>query len=202
MCDYCGKLIAWLDRELPADEAVEVELHLRGCVECRERLVKYKQVSNTLNEYCIAVAAAETQGGGRPRAPIFAAVAAAVVVATLGIWLVRTHLRLLPAAPVLAVQPVSPPRVTPSQAPKIVAVTNKPLQRQRVVRPKLPEAQNWITPAPAIQVAIPADAVFPPGAVPEGVNFTAVVSVGPDGSAQQIRFRPLLAGLERRTTQP
>jgi hypothetical protein len=51
-------------------------------------------------------------------------------------------------------------------------------------------------------MAIPADAVFPPGAVPEGVSFTADVSIGPDGSAQQIRFRPLMAGLERRTTEP
>lgn len=202
MCDYCGKLIAWLDRELPADEAVEVQLHLRGCVECRERLAKYQQVSNTLNEYCIAVATTETQRGSRRLVPVFAAVAAAVFVATLGISLVRTYLHSLPAGPVLAVQPVLPPGVTPSPAPQMVAATNKPLQRQHVVRPMLPEAQNWMPPAPAIQVAIPADAVFPPGAVPEGVNFTAVVSIGPDGLAQQIRFRPLLAGLERRTTQP
>ena len=202
MCDYCGKLIAWLDRELPADEAVEVQLHLRGCVECRERLAKYQQVSNTLNEYCVAVASTETQRSSRRLVPVFAAVAAAVFVATLGISLARTYLPSLPPAPVLAVQPVWPPRVTPSPAPQMVAATNKPLQREHVVRPMLLDAQNWMPPAPAIQVTIPADAVFPPGAVPEGVNFTAVVSVGPDGSALQVRFRPLLTGLERRTTQP
>lgn len=202
MCDYCGKLVAWLDRELPADEAVEVQLHLRGCVECRERLAKYQQVSNKLNDYCIAVTTKETQRSSRRLVPVFAAVAAAVFVAALGISLVRTYLHSLPVAPVLAVQPVSPPGGTPSPSPQMVAATNKPVQRQHVVRPMLPEAQNWMPPAPAIQVAIPADAVFPPGAVPEGVNFTAVVSIGPDGSAQQIRFRPLLARLERRTTQP
>lgn len=202
MCDYCGKLIAWLDQELPADEAVEVQLHLRGCMECRERLAKYQQVSSTLNEYCIAVGKTETQRSSPRLVPVFAAVAAAVFIATLGISVVRTHVHSLPAAPVFRVQPVSPPRVTPSPVPEMVAATNKPVRRQHVVRPMLPEAQNWMPPAPAIQVAIPADAVFPPGAVPEGVNFTAVVSIGPDGSAQQIRFRPLLARLERRTTQP
>lgn len=202
MCDYCRKLVAWLDRELPADEAVEVQLHLRGCVECRDHLARYRQVSNTLKEFCIAVGATETPRRSRRLVPVFAAVAAAVFVAALGISLVRTYLHSLPAAPALAVQPVSPSGVTPSPAPQMVSATNKPLQRQHVVRPMLPEAQNWMPPAPAIQVAIPADAVFPPGAVPEGVNFTAVVSIGPDGSARQIRFRPLLAGLERRTTQP
>lgn len=202
MCDYHGKLIAWLDRELPADEAIEVRLHLRGCVECRERLAKYQQVSNTLNEYCVAVAKTEMQRSSRRLVPVFAAVAAAVIVATLGISLLRRHRHSLPAATVLAVRPVSPPRVTPSPVPEMVPATNQPVQRQHVARPMLPEAQNWIPPAPAIQVAIPADAVFPPGAVPEGVNFTALVSIGPDGSAQQIRFRPLLARLERRTTQP
>jgi hypothetical protein len=202
MCDYCGKLIAWLDRELPADEAVEVQHHLRECVECGERLEKYRQVSSSINEYCIAVATTETHNSSRRLVPVLARVAAAVIVATLGISVVRTHLHSDPAAPALAAQPVWAPRVMPSPAPKMVAATNKPVRRQHMVRPRLPEAQNWMPPAPAIQVAISADAVFPPGAVPEGVSFTADVNIGPDGLAQQIRFRPLLAGLERRTTQP
>ena len=29
MCDFSGKLIAWLDRELPASEAADVERHVR-----------------------------------------------------------------------------------------------------------------------------------------------------------------------------
>ena len=202
MCDYCGKLVAWLDRELPNEEAAEVELHLRGCVECRDRLAKYRRVSNTLDEYCIEVATTETQRGSRRLAPVIAAVAAAAVAAALGISVVRRHVPSRPDAPALVVQPASPPRVRPSPAPEIAAATPRPVQRQHVVRPRLPEAQNWMPPAPRIQVAIPADAVFPPGAVPEGVSFTADVSIGPDGSAQQIRFRPLMAGLERRTTEP
>ena len=42
---------------------------------------------------------------------------------------------------------------------------------------------------PAIQIAIPADSMFPPGAVPEGVNFVASLSLA-DGSVQAIRLQP------------
>jgi hypothetical protein len=202
MCEYRGKLVAWLDRELPAAEAAEVQLHFRGCVECRERLAKYQQVSKTLDEYCIAVATTDAQPSRRRLVPLFAGVAAAVFVAALGISLWRTHQQAIPATPVMALGPVLPPRVTTPPAPEMVVGANKPVHRRHVVRPVLRETQNWMPRAPAIRVAIPADAVFPPGAVPEGMIFTADVSIGPDGSAQQIRFRPLWTGLERRPTQP
>jgi hypothetical protein len=32
--------------------------------------------------------------------------------------------------------------------------------------------------------------MFPPGAVPEGINFIAELSIGPDGSAERVRLRP------------
>lgn len=54
---------------------------------------------------------------------------------------------------------------------------------------------------PAIQIAVPAEAMFPPGAVPEGVNFIADLTIAADGS-EQVRLRPRLARFERRTTQP
>jgi hypothetical protein len=47
---------------------------------------------------------------------------------------------------------------------------------------------DWAMAEPAIQIAIPADAMFPPGAVPEGVTYIANVSLGPDGSVQGIQL--------------
>ena len=41
-----------------------------------------------------------------------------------------------------------------------------------------------------------------PGAVPEGVGFTADVMIAPDGSAQQVRLHPQLTEFERRPTRP
>lgn len=51
-------------------------------------------------------------------------------------------------------------------------------------------ASNWPSPEPAIQITIPADAVLPPGAAPEGASFIAEVSIAPDGSAQEVFLRP------------
>jgi hypothetical protein len=53
-----------------------------------------------------------------------------------------------------------------------------------------------------VEIAIPADAIFPPGAVPEGFSFAADVTIAPDGSAQQIGLRLQLAEFERRSTRP
>jgi hypothetical protein len=41
----------------------------------------------------------------------------------------------------------------------------------------------------AIQIAIPAEAMFPPGAMPAGINFVADMRIALDGSVQQIRLR-------------
>jgi hypothetical protein len=62
------------------------------------------------------------------------------------------------------------------------------------------QSADWEAEEPAIQVAIPAEAMFPPGAVPEGMNFVADVSIGADGRVEQLRLRP--ARFERRTDQP
>src|SRR5260370_41522140 len=80
MCDSQSKLIAWLDRELLAEESAGVERHIEGCQECRNRLAAYKQASETFDLYCDAVVAKT-----RRRSPVWVlalagAVAAAVVI--------------------------------------------------------------------------------------------------------------------------
>ena len=62
-------------------------------------------------------------------------------------------------------------------------------------------AQGPLPAAPALEIAIPGDAIFPPGAFPPGISFTADVTIAPDGSAQQIRLQPQLVEFERRTNQ-
>jgi hypothetical protein len=32
--------------------------------------------------------------------------------------------------------------------------------------------------------------MFAPGAIPEGMNFVAELSIGPDGSVERLRLRP------------
>jgi hypothetical protein len=71
---------------------------------------------------------------------------------------------------------------------------------------KSPIAQNQnsytLPDEPVIQIAIPADEMFPPGAVPEGMHFVADLTIAADGSAERLRLRPRLSGFERSTTQP
>src|SRR5712664_4559202 len=52
MCDFSERLIAWLDRELAADEAADVERHVQSCSECRSDVDAYKRVSSEFEAYC------------------------------------------------------------------------------------------------------------------------------------------------------
>jgi hypothetical protein len=49
---------------------------------------------------------------------------------------------------------------------------------------------NLLPAEPAIEIVIPAEAVFPPGAIPEGVSFNANLTIGADGFAQRLRLWP------------
>jgi hypothetical protein len=64
--------------------------------------------------------------------------------------------------------------------PEVVAQRPVVRSKSRAEKPPLTQA--------AIQIAIPAEAIFPPGAVPEGVTYIA--SLAPDGSVQSIRLQP------------
>jgi hypothetical protein len=48
---------------------------------------------------------------------------------------------------------------------------------------------EWRPTETAVQIAIPADAMFPPGAMPKGMNFIAELSIAADGSVEQVRLR-------------
>src|ERR1700737_796758 len=80
MCDVQAKLIAWLDRELSPVEAADVDRHIKGCQECRDRLTAYKKVSENFDVYCDAVVAAKTRHRISLRLPVLASAVVAAVV--------------------------------------------------------------------------------------------------------------------------
>jgi hypothetical protein len=51
-------------------------------------------------------------------------------------------------------------------------------------------------PEPHVEIAIPADAMFPPGATPPGMSFAADLTISADGSAERLGLRPRLAEFE------
>ena len=206
MCDFSRNLIAWLDHELPEGEAADLERHLQACSECRSHLDAYQRVSSAFDAYCEAA----IRSNLHPRVPRWVPVASAAgAVAAL-----LTLLLALPRAPVkppVLYPPAiaAPPTVVARAAPAPVSRIKRIDRRHAVTSVKTHNANaapaqtpDSVPDEPAIQIAIPAEAMFPPGALPEGVNFVADLTIRADGSAQHLRLRPRLAGFERRATQP
>ena len=210
MCEFSGKLIAWLDLEHPAEEAAEVERHLEACLSCRSDVDIYKRVSSEFDAYCD-----EAMVSNVPRrVPLWAPVvpAAGAVAAGLALFLVWPRTPVLrPAihAPRVEVSDTAAVLTNSLQAPvlPIQRIHRRqpiaPVQTQDAVLASVQSSNVDMLPEePVIQIAIPADEMFPPGAVPEGMHFAADVAIAPDGSAERLRLRPRLAGFERSSTQP
>jgi anti-sigma factor RsiW len=187
MCEFQAKLIAFLDRELPSEEVAGVERHIEGCEECRNRLAGYELVNETFDAYCDAVMAAKTRRPIRHWAPVLASAAVAAVV----IFLALPEKRMEPP-PVLT--PTTAAVSVPGPMPVLAPPAPEPAPRKKIHRrhavPDVQErAVKWRPTETAVQIAIPAEAMFPPGAMPKGLNFVAELSIAPDGSVKQVRLR-------------
>ena len=178
MCNDSAKLIAWLDHELPGSAASDLEQHVQGCAECRSLASSYEAASALFNGYCEAVLASEQPSKMPVWTPV--AVGAAAIAAMLAILFVflPAHVEQIPPRSPIAAAP-------PATVHSAEALSAKRSQRRQhaiapIQNPQHNEQTSWPT-EPAIQVTIPADAMFPPGAVPEGVNFVADINITADG---------------------
>src|SRR5882724_456712 len=187
MCDFQAKLIAWLDHELPEHQAAEVERHVEACEQCRTERDRYEQVSKTFDAYCDALMSAKTHPNVLRWVPAVSGALLALAATVLFFTLQRPRIDPRPAvtlraaaAPVqaLSAEPVAPKKIHRRQA--ILPV------REQVQQP----AAKWELPETAVQITIPAETMFAPGAIPEGMNFVAELSIGPDGSVERLRLRP------------
>jgi hypothetical protein len=194
MCKYSGKLIAWLDHELDSVSMAEMAQHLTLCGECKTQVELFEQTSKTINAYYDAVVAIERRRFPS-RAGMLVAAGIAAIAASIFFFLPRTR--------------VAPPAVTSSlpTSPAVVvtesALSPAKIAHRQHARPQMqnPDSSSQLA-EPAIEIAISAESMFVPGAIPEGVSFTADLSLRADGSAKQIRLQPRLIGFEGRTTQP
>jgi hypothetical protein len=158
MCEYSGKLIAWLDRELADQEAANVERHVGQCAECRRTARSFEEISGAF----LACYEAAMIAQPRRRTQFWVGAGVAAAAAIVGALL------LMPAPEEkLVFHPPSPP-----PAP-IMATLVRAHERHHAV--PSPIHRQWIADEPVVQVALPADALFPPGAVPEGFSFIADV---------------------------
>jgi hypothetical protein len=81
--------------------------------------------------------------------------------------------------------PASEPQPATSETP----APHKTLHPRRANSPQPRATANWHPTETAVEIAIPADAMFAPGALPPGMNFIAEMSIAPDGSVRQVRLR-------------
>jgi anti-sigma factor RsiW len=204
MCDFSNKLIAWRDGELPDDEAAAIEQHVRVCSECHNRLDAYQKVSGMVDTYCDALLASKARASAKPTWTPVLGTAASIAV----LLMLFAHGR-------AERTPRGKPAVAVPAAPSVVEVASgteaapTPVSRQVrshsiVANARAQEAHrdaNWQPSEPAIQIAIPGEAIFPPGALPPGVDFIADVSIAADGSAQRLRLQPRLIGFEGGSNQ-
>lgn len=212
MCEFSEKLVAWIDGELSSEEAAEVQRHLGGCPECRDRAHAYKHVSAEFDAYCDEMTASSVKRRANPWTAVTAAAGAvASLVALCFVW---------PSAPVqppafhvsqkeaaVAAFPVVAEHTPPLPVHPIRKLSRREVDRPVQVRSEgVTRVQSQVAysvpEGPVIQISIPADEVFPPGAVPQGMGFVADVTLAADGSAESMSLRPRLVGFERRTGQP
>jgi len=204
MGNFSGKLIAWLDHELPDNEATEVERHVKGCAECRSSVHAYGEAGNLFDAYCEAVVASKMNRKHSLWTPVLtgAAVTAAVA-ASLLVFLpalskqsapieqLSVHSAVVPlAADVVKVGAAPVKRRQQRRDHTRIQNSARALEQNLVQSPEQDEATNWMATRQSVQIAIPGDAVFPPGVVPEGVNFIADLSIAADGSAERLHLRP------------
>jgi anti-sigma factor RsiW len=196
MCEHSEKLMACLDHELEKNEMAQVQEHIQACAECQIQLAAYQETSNAFSVYRDAVVASHS-GRRLPRwVPVLSVTTALATAATL--FLFFHHRRMEPFVPLPPSVQVAPSVALVEKAP----APSKTIHRRRASLPLPVPATNGPPTEPAIQISLPVESMFPPGAVPAGISFTADVSIAADGSAQQIQLRPRMIGFERRPVQP
>jgi len=190
MCNFKSNLVAWVDGELSSSEAETVEQHVAACSECRQRVSAYETISQDFAVYHSASVQPAAEGPSVqpiPRwVPLAVAAAAVILIAFLLLPRNATQPQSAPApiANVVELQPAVAATTPPDPVKPVPSVA-----RRRAVSHRAPQPAQAMTPEPTVRIAIPADAIYPPGAVPEGMAYFANVSFAADGSMQAFRLQ-------------
>ena len=180
MNSHPENLAAWLDDELPQSEASAITGHVEHCAECRARAASYAEVTAAL---------LDLRPSPRRRLLPLAGLAAAVAAIILAVALWERPVPLRPApSPVVAESRAPERRIARPAPPPAVA---KPATRRTVAPRRRPApAFRQAYDGPVIRVALPADDLFAPGAVPRGAEIYADVTLAADGSLRELRLLP------------
>jgi hypothetical protein len=130
--------------------------------------------------YCDAAVEQKMPSRLRHWVPVLSGVTAAAVLAVV---FMRVPVKQIP---VRSQEAEASPAIIMETVPRLAKTVHR---RRPVARTKMASA-SWTPTEPAIQIIIPGEAMFPPGAVPEGTVFVAELDIAADGSAQGLRLQP------------
>jgi hypothetical protein len=185
MTETHPNLVTWFDGELSANEAAAVARHVESCAACSRQYGVIRGASGDLQLYCDATfTAAFARRKVFRWVPVLATLAAFAAVAILALPRKRSVVPPPIPSPVATVAP-APTQPLGAQPP----VAHKLAHRHRTVPATPRTVTSWPATDSAVEIAIPADAVFAPGALPEGTRLYAEMRIGPDGSLREIRLR-------------
>jgi hypothetical protein len=176
-----------MDGELAQHEADAVQQHVATCAECTKCVAAYKDASRQFAAYYDA--ATRTSPEPSRRIPLWvpvlaAAAAAAAAMIVVALTLMPRTVTPVPAVPQVAVAALPPVQYETPAAPL------KPAGKPHSAARRKAQPENWTMVEPAIQIAVPAEAMFPPGAIPEGFTYVANVILASDGSVQGLHLQP------------
>jgi hypothetical protein len=195
-CDGSKRLVAWIDGELSNDDNMYMEQHVAACVECRTEMEACKKISAAVQSYYEAATTSRTRRTAPFRVLPYVGVAAAA--AGLAFFLLQPH----PRVPVPAVQPAPAlPSVLVVPDAKLAFPARsshiKPVRVRDSSGPARGLQSNSAPAESAIEIAIPAEALFPPGAAPQGIAFVADLRIAPDGLPLDLHLEPQFIQFKR-----
>src|SRR5271163_4614457 len=166
MCDFPGRLVAWLDGELPEGEAGEVQRHVQSCRECRSRIDGYERVSKGVNAYCDEAVATKVHRGSVRWELVLSAAAVMGIALLMAFPRARVQQtspqqtleqQTLAQEPVAAAPAVHDAAAVDSAARVFEAApaSAKKIHRRRAAVPAQIQNANWMAAEPGIQIAIP-----------------------------------------------
>src|SRR5215472_9566607 len=206
MCNFSDNLVAWLDRELPPEEEERTRRHLEDCSECRSRVDTYRQVTLEFDSFCDERMTSSIPPQALRWPALISATGAIAAVVALLILTPSGRVRHPVVAPQGQTISVAPAVSTAEPLPLLPRRVEKahrnqaaegPVQIRRSNARARDESTSALPYEPVIKISIPAEEMFPPGAVPAGMGFAADVAIGADGSADRLRLQPRLVGFER-----
>jgi Putative zinc-finger len=230
MCEFSSKLIAWMDGELGQMEASAIEQHLEGCSECRNIFQRCREASEAFALYRDAVTTEVFAGWLNRPLPswLLPVVGTAATIALLLLLVPKRFLipvrqslnaEIVPSVPLAAPPFAADERSlsgkggtqTSHLLARKSAIAEKARERTRAAAEQVlargdekTASESVVATAmssePVIEVVLPADGMFPPGAMPEGMTYVANMTVA--AGTEPLGARAQLAGFERRNMQP